>query len=92
MATLSLTPAFAHDCTRCRLIAHVKPVSGQAFDAYVCEGGSIVARTGSDGPDYVSVDSAMRSTLAAFRGTKDALGRAIWLAENEVTIRGLMAL
>ena len=77
MASFFKTARFAHDCAACRLIAAVEPNDGRAFDLYVCDGeGSLIARTGDDGPDYASFPLAL---APAMEGETDSdMGRAFY--------------
>lgn len=43
-----LTPKFDHDCDCCQFLGHHK-----GHDLYACTG-TVIARKGSNGPDYVS--------------------------------------
>jgi hypothetical protein len=46
-----MKPKFVHDCEACKFLGH-----HDEHDMYYCEGGhpTVVARYGSDGPDYTS--------------------------------------
>jgi hypothetical protein len=50
----TLRPRFTHDCSACRFIRQ----DGE-YDVYWCrsgfQGGSVIARMGSDGPNYSSI-------------------------------------
>lgn len=52
-------PKYQHDCTSCVFLGgYVKPGSGTHCDLYYCskcDEGTVIARVGSDGPDYASV-------------------------------------
>lgn len=90
MANLSNVPAFVHDCENCRFLAHVAPKSGRAFDLYICEdAGEVVARTGSEGPDYAALPRMMAAQL---EGTDSTMAQAMWLANRESWVRGIIGL
>lgn len=48
-----MKPKFQHDCKACYFIRNVN-----GYDVYTCNG-SIIARYGNDGPDYVSMPVEM---------------------------------
>lgn len=54
-ARLRSVPLFVHDCDRCtRLATYTLFSDGKQYDLYICNG-SLIARFGNDGPDYISM-------------------------------------
>lgn len=72
-------PAYTHDCEECRFLGrHQARPKTQLYDLYVCQkaGGTVVARYGDDGPDYVS------GLVAGKTGAHPALAHAYALARQ----------
>lgn len=65
---------FTHDCSACRPLG-TSTLKGRAYDWYVCGSGpyaSIIARWGSDGPEYWSAPRAVAEDADGSYGTKDS--------------------
>lgn len=66
-------PTHEHDCEKCRLLGVIygisdKLVAGHVeseIDVYQCEGGEIVLRSSSEGPDYESFPVGIARVVAA---------------------------
>jgi len=54
IVTRNVAPRFTHDCDACRFLGNL---DGQ--DLYVCKDGSLIRRTGNEGPDYGSIPGDM---------------------------------
>lgn len=56
---------WTHDCDKCRFLGQLNTDAG-SYDLYHCQaallGGSLIARYGSDGPEYMSVPFDMASS------------------------------
>jgi len=59
-----MTPTHTHDCGECRYHGTIAGKEGDPIDLYSCHG-SVIARDGSDGPDYRSLNVEMAITLDA---------------------------
>jgi hypothetical protein len=79
MAKLTCTPAFTHDCDKCRFRAHVAPATGPAFDLWDGCDGTVIARTSSDGPDYHCMDSSFAPRFAG--DVASIMGRAFYVRD-----------
>lgn len=86
--TIFSTARFNHDCNECRLLGCiVNNVDGSFADMYLHgepETGTLVVRTGSDGPDYVALPVPMVGRLINEGGTADILARAYRLLQASI--------
>lgn len=53
---MSTQPLYIHDCNGCKFLGHTT-CQDNTYDIYFCkhcDGGSLIARYGNDGPEYAS--------------------------------------
>jgi len=76
----SEVPYHSHDCEACAFLGSVEMAPGKWIDYYTCPNGpgrTYIARFGSEGPDYTSMNAMMLSDLDMIPA--DPLLAMLWL-------------